>query len=366
MTHGAWSVTSIEGIDPATRTLYYSSTEASPLPRQLYAISFDGTHQRRLTTTAGTHAVDMSPNTEYYIYRWSALDQPRQVELWAAAGEGGGRKLRTLEDNAGVTAWLATHTYAPTQIFSFTTSDGQRLDGSIVKPLGFDSTKRYPVIFAVYGGPGSQQVYDRFATSGLDQWYAQEGYVVVGLNNRGSGNYGSAFEKIVYRRLGHWEAHDFAQAALYLDKMPWVDSAHVAIMGTSYGGYSTLYTMVMYPHVFTVGIANSPPTSWRLYDAIYTERYMGLLGDNRAGYDSSAASLYADSLKGDHLLLIHSMMDDNVHPINTMQMLTALANAGVDVSLRIYPPGRHGAAYNLQSFTLIEQVGDEFLNRWMH
>ncbi len=363
VTHGAWSVTRVEGIDPATRTLYYSSTEASPLQRQLYAIGFDGTRQRRLTTTAGTHGIDMSPNTEYYLDRWSALDQPRQIELWATAD--GGRKLRTLVDNASVTAWLATHTYAPTRIFSFTTSDGQRLDGSIVKPLDFDSTKRYPVIFAVYGGPGSQQVYDAFGASGLTQWYAQQGYVVVGLNNRGSGNYGSAFEKVVYRRLGHWEAHDFAEAARYLETMPWVDSAHIAIIGTSYGGYSTLYTMAMYPHLFTVGIANSPPTSWRLYDAIYTERYMGLLGDNLAGYDSSAASLYADSLKGDHLLLIHSMMDDNVHPINTMQMLTALTNAGVDASLRIYPPGRHGAAYNLPSFMLLEQVSDQFLNRWM-
>jgi len=362
VTHGPWSVTRVEGIDPKTRTLYYTSTQVSPLQRQLYAIRFDGSYQRRLTTAEGTHGIDMSPDTRYYIDRWSSLTEPRQVELWAT----GGRMLQRLEDNAGVTHWLQTHAYAPTTIFTFTTTDGQRLDGSVLKPLDFDSTHRYPVIFSVYGGPGSQQVYDAWNASGFDQWYAQEGYVVVGLNNRGSNNYGSAFEKIVYLHLGHWEAHDFAEAAKWLSRQPWVDSSHVAIIGTSYGGYSTLYTMAMFPHIFTVGIANSPPTSWRLYDAIYTERYMGLLGANRAGYDSSAVPLYADSLRGDHLLLIHSMMDDNVHPINTMQMLTALANAGVDASLRIYPPGRHGAAYNLQSFLLIQRVMDEFLNRWMH
>ena len=362
VTRGPWSVTRIEGIDPRSRTLYYSSTQVSPLQRQLYAVRFDGSNPRRLTATEGTHGIDMSPDTRWYIDRWSNLRQPRQVELWAT----GGRMARKLEDNAGVTEWLGTHAYAPTEIFSFTTSDGQRLDGSLVKPLDFDSTKRYPVIFSVYGGPGSQQVYDVFGTSGLDQWYAQQGYVVVGLNNRGTNNYGSAFEKVVFHHLGRWEAHDFAEAARWLARQPWVDSAHVAIMGTSYGGYSTLYTMAMYPKLFPVGIANSPGTSWRLYDATYTERYMGLLADNPGGYDSSAVMPFADSLKSSHLLLIHSMMDDNVHPQNTMQLLTALTGAGVDASLRIYPPGRHGAAYDLQSFRLILQATDEFLRRWMH
>jgi len=362
VTRGPWSVTRIEGIDPKARTIYYSSTQVSPLQRQLYAVKFDGTGQRRLTTAEGAHAIDMSPDTRYYVDRWSNLRQPRQIELWAT----GGRMLRKLEDNARVTEWLGTHAYAPTEIFSFTTSDGQRLDGSIVKPPDFDSTKRYPVIFSVYGGPGSQQVYDVFGTSGLDQWYAQEGFLVVGLNNRGTNNYGSAFEKVVYRHLGRWEAHDFAEAARWLSRQPWVDSTRIAIMGTSYGGYSTLYTMVMYPKLFAVGIANSPGTSWRLYDAIYTERYMGLLEDNAAGYDSSAVMPFADSLAAHHLLLIHSMMDDNVHPQNTMQLLTALTNAGVDASLRIYPPGRHGAAYNLESFMLIQQVVDEFLTRYLH
>ncbi len=361
VTRGPWSVTRIEGIDPAARTLYYTSTEVSPLQRQLYAVRFDGSYKRRLTSTAGTHNIDLSPDTHYYIDRWSSLTQPRQVELWAA----GGKLLQKMEDNAGVTRWLATHAYAPTEAFSFTTSDGQRLDGSLIKPLDFDSTKRYPVIFSIYGGPGSQQVYDSWSASGLNQWYAQEGYAVVGLNNRGSNNYGSAFEKIVYHHLGRWEAHDFAEAAKYLSRQRWVDSSHIAIIGTSYGGYSTLYTMAMYPHVFSVGIANSPGTSWRLYDAIYTERYMDVLGANPGGYDSSAVMPYADSLKDHHLLLIHSMMDDNVHPVNTMQLLTALTNAGADADLRIYPPGRHGAAYNLQSFMLIQQVMDEFLKRWM-
>ena len=189
-------------------------------------------------------------------------------------------------------------------------------------------------------------------------------FIVVNVNNRGSNNYGSAFMKVVYRDLGKWESHDFAEAAKYLAKMPFVDARHIGIIGTSYGGYSTVFTMESYPDLFTVGVANSPVTDWRLYDSIYTERYMGLLGENEAGYDSSSAVVNAHRLDG-HLLVIHSMMDDNVHPQNTMQLLTAMTAAGKDVALRIYPPGRHGAAYDLQSFTLIEQETASWLTRWL-
>ena len=365
VTHGDWSVVRIEGMDARGRTIYYLSTEDSPLQRQLYAIGFDGKGKRRVTTEEGTHSIDMSPDARYYIDRWSNVHQPRQVELWTTAGRG--RLLRKLEDNAAVTQWLAGHVYSPTELFSFTASDGQRLDASIIKPPAFDSTRRYPVIFAVYGGPGSQGVYDAWGSGGTSQWFAQEGYLVVNVNNRGTNNYGSAFMKVVYEHLGQWEAHDFAEAARYLMRQPWVDTAHIAIMGTSYGGYSTLYTLVSYPEIFSVGIANSPPTDWRLYDTIYTERYMALLGDNLAGYDSSSVLLRVNRLlKGrQHLLVIHSMMDDNVHPQNTLQLLTALTNAGFDADVRIYPPGRHGAAYNGQSAMLIGQVEDEYLSRWM-
>jgi dipeptidyl-peptidase-4 len=185
---------------------------------------------------------------------------------------------------------------------------------------------------------------------------------VVGLNNRPSGNYGSAFMKRAYRQLGKWESNDFAEAAKYLRTLPYVDGNHIGIMGTSYGGYATLYTLATYPDIFSVGIDNSPFTDQRFYDTIYTERYMGLLGDNAAGYGSSSVILRADRIKG-HLLLVHSMMDDNVHPRNTMKLLTALTDAGIDADLRIYPPGGHGAAYNLQSFRLMQQVYFDYLER---
>ncbi len=361
VTSGKWSVTRVEGIDSKRQMIYFSSTQASPLQRQLYEVKFDGSGQRRITTAPGNHRIDMSPNAAYFIDRWSSVTQPTQVELWSTATRS---KMRTMEDNAAVTQWLATHEYSPAEPFSFTTSDNVRIDASMIKPIGFDSTKKYPVIFAVYGGPGSQQVYDQFGTGGWAQWMAQDGYIIIGVNNRGSNNYGSAFMKTVYKHLGKWEANDFAETARYLAKRPFVDGSHISIMGTSYGGYSTLYTMEMFPDIFTVGVANSAVADWEFYDTIYTERYMGLLPDNADGYKESSAIANAPKLKG-HLLLIHSMLDDNVHPQNTMQLLTALTNAGKDVDTRIYPPGHHGAAYNAASSRLIQSVSAEYLARYL-
>lgn len=232
----------------------------------------------------------------------------------------------------------------------------------MIKPMDFDSTKKYPVVMAIYGGPGSQAVYDEFETSGFHQYLAQEGYIVVDVNNRGSNNYGSKFMKIVYKHLGKWESHDFVETAKYLKKLPYVDDNNIAIMGTSYGGYMTTYTLTTHPGVFKLGIANSPPTDWRLYDSIYTERYMGLLSDNKQGYIQSASTTHAKNLQ-DYLLLIHSAMDDNVHIRNTMQFITALTNAGKDADLRIYPLGAHGAEYSLVSEVLLHKVYNRYLNR---
>lgn len=360
VTKGNWSATRIEGSNAQQQTLYYVSTQVSPLQRQLYSVRFDGSAPHRITTTEGYHHINMSPNAQYFIGRYSSVHQPTQVEMWATSGQ----KLRTMENNSDVTRWLATHVYSPAEIFSFTTPDGVHLDGSMIKPVPFDPNKKYPVVFDIYGGPGSQQVYDAFSTSGWDQWLAQSGYIVIGLNNRASNNYGRDFMKVVYKQLGKYEALDFANAAKYLATLPYVDSGRVGIIGTSYGGYSAVYTMEMYPDLFHVGVANSAGGDWRLYDTIYTERYMGLLGDNEKGYLESAPTENASRLKG-RLLLIHSMLDDNVHPQNTMQLLTAFANAGKDVEVRLYPPGRHGAAYNLASYRLIKKATDAFLTRYL-
>lgn len=360
VTNGNWDVISVLRIDSDNKTIYYTSAEASPLEEHFYSIRFSGKGEKRLSKTPGFHQFDMSPNCKYYIDSYSGAELPRQVELWDTEGN----MIKKLQDNAAVEKFIQTNEYSSRELFSFTTSDSVKLDGSMIKPFDFDSTKRYPVILAIYGGPESHSVYNSFDASGWDQWLAEEGYIIVDVNNRGIANYGSAFMKVVYKNLGYWESHDFVETARYLATLSYVDSTRMAIMGTSYGGYSTVFTILTHPGVFKVGIANSPVTDWRLYDDIYTERYMGLVPDNDSGYVKSSAIAYADSLKG-KLLIIHSMMDDNVHPINTMHLLTALENAGKDADLRIFPPGAHGAAYNFATYFLLLKTYNEYLNLYL-
>lgn len=360
VTKGNWDMLKVTGINSESKTIYYLSAEASPLEQQLYSIKYDGTGKKKLTEAPGHHTIDMSSNTAYYLDKYSNTSTPTQVTLCSNQG----KVLKPLEDNKEVSAFLKSHAYSPAQLFQFKTSDGVTLDGSMIKPFNFDSTKKYPVVMTVYGGPESHDVFNKFEANGFHQWLAQNGYIVVDINPRGNSAYGSAFMKVVYKQLGKWESNDFVEAAHYLATQPYVDGANMAIMGTSYGGFSTVYTLLTHPGVFKAGVANSAVTDQRLYDDIYTERYMGTLADNAEGYKNSACITHAGKLQ-DHLLLIHSMLDDNVHPVNTMEMLTAFTNAGKDVDLRIYPPGAHGAAYNFQSYLLINKVSFEYLERYL-
>lgn len=363
VTQGDWQVTNVLAINSADDRIYYVSTEESPLERHLYSIGFDGSDKIRYSEEAGTHSINMAPDGRYYLDTWSNTETPVQVELRTT--ENGGEMLKKLVDNEAVVSFTEQNVYAPRELFSFTTSDGQELDGYIIKPIDFDPANTYPLLLTIYGGPGSQGVYNQFETGSWPQYLAQEGYVIANVNNRGSGGYGKEFEKVVYKNLGEIEAHDFAETAKWLASKEWIDGSRMAIRGHSYGGYMAALTMVLQPDVFDVGIAGAPVSDWRLYDSIYTERYMGLLAENEESYEQGSVMAHAGQLEG-KLLVAHSSMDENVHIQNTMQMLTAFTNAGKDVDLRIYPPGAHGVSYNQQSYVLLYQVYTDYLNRHLN
>lgn len=365
VTSGKWEVTYVHHIDANAKKVYFTSTEASPLERQLFVADLDGKNKRRLTTVPGKHTVNFSPNGQYFIDKYSNVSTPTQVEL----RDTNGQLIKALETNKKVSDYVASHSYASKELTTFTTSDGQRLDISIIKPLDFDrnggpATKKYPVVMDVYGGPGSQSVYNDFATTAWHQWLAQTGYVVVSVNNRGSGGYGSAFEKIVYEKLGKYESQDFVETAAFLAKQPWVDGNRIAIRGHSYGGYTSSYTMLTHPGVFKIALVGAPVTDWRLYDSIYTERYMGLLPENDEKYKVSAVSPYAKNLAG-KMFIAHSTMDENVHVRNTFQLMNALEDAGKDADLRIYPPGAHGVAYSAATQLLLFQQYTTYLEMYL-
>ncbi|MCX6214390.1 DPP IV N-terminal domain-containing protein [Spirosoma sp.] len=356
VTSGKWEVSYVHHIDPKTKKVYFTSTEASPLERQLFVVDVDGKNKRRLTTVPGKHAVNFSPNGQYFIDRYSNISTPTQVELRDVKGQ----LIKALETNKKVSDYVASHGYSPKELTHFTTTDGQQIDISIIKPADFDPNKKYPVVMDIYGGPGAQSVYNEFSTTGWHQWLAQTGYIVVGVNNRGSGGYGREFEKVVYEKLGKYESLDFAEAAAYLAKQSWVDGNRMAIRGHSYGGYMSSYTMLTHPGVFKVSLVGAPVTDWRLYDSIYTERYMGLIPENEEKYKVSAVTSYAKNLAG-KMFIAHSTMDENVHVRNTFQLMNALEDAGKDADLRIYPPGAHGVAYSSGTQLLLYQQYTTYL-----
>ncbi len=360
VTRGDWDVVTVEGVDNSKKMIYYTSTEKSPLERQLYSISFDGNNKKRLTSTDGRHRVNLSPNNKYYVDRYSNISTPTQVALWSTKG----KQLHQFEDNKSVSDYIKSHEYSPRELMQFTTSDGQKLDIYVVKPANFDPNTAYPLVLNIYGGPGAQSVYNEFGANTWEQYLAQRGYVVASVNNRGSGGYGSKFEKVVYKNLGKWESHDFAETAKYLGSQSWVDEDNMAIRGHSYGGYMSSYTVLNHPGVFKVSLVGAPVTDWRLYDSIYTERYMGLLDENEKGYEQSASSTHAGKLE-DHMFIAHSGMDENVHMQNTMQLVKALIDNGKDADLRIYPPGNHGVAYNGPSYVLLYTQYVDYLERYL-
>lgn len=355
---GTFDVVGIKGIDPGKKKLYYLSCEASPLERRLYSVKFNGQGKKEISTAPGSHRINMSPRGKYFIDSYSDIDTPSTVDLRNSRGE----LLSTLAGHQRVTEHLETYEYAGKELFSFTTSYGQKIDGYLIRPMNFDPEKTYPLIMDVYGGPGAQGVYNTFETSGWHQYLAQMGYVVANINNRGSGGYGSAFEKCVHLRLGELETSDFAEAGLFLAKKPWIDGDRIGIMGHSYGGFSAGISLLTHPDVFIAGIVTSATANHLNYDNIYTERYMGLKDENVEGYRNSSMITHAGKLEG-KMMLVHGLMDDNVHPQNAFQLAKAFIDNEKSIDLKIFPPGTHGVAYDMKSRIFLYSEYFSFLEK---
>ncbi len=336
ITKGPWDVDELLGIDQKRRLLYYTSSEESPLRRAVYVISLDGKKKRKLSQQAGTNRAVFSKGFKYYINYYSSASTPPVVTLHNMKGE----LIRTLEDNAGLREKVKEYGVKPKEFFTFTTSDSVVLNGWMIKPPDFDPSKKYPVFFTVYGGPGSQTVRDSWSY-GWNELLAQRGYIVASVDNRGTGARGEAFKKITYGQLGKYETRDQIEAAKYLGSLPYVDAKRIGIFGWSYGGFMAASCLFKGHGVFRMAIAVAPVTNWRYYDTIYTERYMGLPQDNAKGYDENSPINFCDKMEG-KFLLIHGTGDDNVHFQNSVELMEALIQAGKQFEVQIYPDKNHG------------------------
>jgi dipeptidyl-peptidase-4 len=339
VTRGEWQVEKVLRVDEARGVVYYQSTEASPLESQFYSIALDGSNKRRLTAQKGSHSIQLSPSFDYWVDAYSSLTSPPGTTLYRSGADRiGGSEVAVLRHpDASLSDWdLQTP-----EIHSFKTPDGVQLYGRLIKPAGFSASRKYPVIVEVYGGPHVQTVRDRWLGVTWEEALAQRGFVVWQVDNRGSFGRGHKFESAIFRNMGERELADQLAGLDYLTSLGFTDPNRVGIYGWSYGGYMTLYSLCNAPERFRAGVSGAPVTSWRTYDSIYTERYMGLPVENPEAYDKTSPLTHAGNLKA-QLLMVHNIEDDNVHFQNTLRMAGALEKAGKKFSMLVYPQKSHG------------------------
>ncbi|HEX7049205.1 MAG TPA: S9 family peptidase [Longimicrobiales bacterium] len=361
LTKGPWDVLAFYGVDEEDGQVYFLASEKGPLERHIYRVGLDGGAVERISQASGSHAANFSPGYDYFIDVHSTAETPPAAWLYEADGT----PIRKLVDNARIAEKLAAMGLRAPEFFSFTTDDGVKLNGYMIRPPDFDPSRTYPVLMYVYGGPGSQTVIDAWGGSRYlwHQLLAQRGYIVASVDNRGTGARGSAFKKATYLNLGKLESEDQIEAARYLASLPYVDPERIGIWGWSYGGYMTTLTLGRGGDVFRAGIAVAPVTDWRLYDTIYTERYMRTPRENPEGYRQSAPTQHVEGLTAD-LLLIHGTGDDNVHFQNSVQLVNALEAAGKQFAFMMYPNRTHsisGGNTQVHLFTLMTEWLEEHL-----
>jgi dipeptidyl-peptidase-4 len=361
LTEGQWMVTGQVTVDEDQRIVYFQGTYDSPLERHLYAVSLDGGPLRRLTRESGWHSAVISPDRRSFVDIWQSPQQPPRLTLRSLA-DGEVRSL--LFESEGMTP--DSLGLCVPEITSFLTTDGSLLYAAIYASEQTRSQGQpRPLVVSVYGGPGAQAVTSTWSLT-VDlraQYLAQQGYVVLTVDNRGSAHRGLAFEAAIARVMGHVEVNDQLDGVRFLASRPYVDSARVGIYGWSYGGYLTCRALLQAPEVFKVGIAGAPVTSWEGYDTHYTERYMGLPTSNEAGYRASSVLPYVEQLAG-KLMLVQGLVDENVHARHTMRLIEALTTAARDYQLVLFPEARH-MPRNLAHLEYLERQLVEFLNRYL-
>jgi dipeptidyl-peptidase-4 len=335
LTHGDWDVDAIAAVDEVRGRVFFTGTMTAPLERRLYAVPLAGGEIATVTPERGVHAVALSRDAQSFVDEHSASDRPPRAVVRGVDGAAIG-ELPTPSDPD--IARLALRT---PELIEVKSPGGQTLHGALLKPRHLEPGRRYPVVVMVYGGPGVQLVHDQWAPRLLWQHLADRGFVVFQLDNRGSTGRGPAFQAPIWKRLGTVELEDQLAGVDALSAMPFVDPARVAIYGHSYGGFMSALAMLKAPGRFKVGIAGAPVTDWALYDTGYTERYMSTPELNKPGYEGSDLAKLAGHLTG-KLLILHALMDENVHFSHTAHLLDALVAAGKRVDTFVFPGERHG------------------------
>lgn len=344
VTKGKWEVTNYYGFNPATKMAYFQSTanhgNRVSTERQIYEIALNGQKMRMLTNDAGTNSAAFSKNYSYFINTFSSIQSPKKISLIETKSA---KDLGTIVSNDQVKQTLANDNIGTKELFVLTSAQGVQMNAYSIKPKNFDPSKKYPVLMYQYSGPGSQSVSNSWNNSN-DYWHqmlAQEGYIVICVDGRGTGYKGEAFKKMTYLELGKYEVEDQIEAAKVIANYPYVDENRIGIWGWSYGGFMAANVLFKGNDVFKAAISVAPVTNWRFYDTVYTERFMRTPQENASGYDDNSPINHVDKLKG-NFLLVHGTADDNVHAQNAYELAEALVQANKDFEMAYYTDKDHG------------------------
>jgi dipeptidyl-peptidase-4 len=343
LTPGEFDVISIVGVDSDEEWLYFVASPDNPTQRFLYRTPLEGRRQHELLSPVGqegTHSYNVSPNFTWAFHTFDSFGSPPVTNLVSLPTH---ELVRPVVENIQLHERVAALDRGPSDFFSVDIGEGVSLNAWMIKPPNFDSTRQYPIMFYVYGGPGSQTVRDNWGGSTY-LWHvmlSQQGIIVASVDNRGTGARGRDFRKIIYGQLGVVETHDQAAAARVIGARPYVDPTRMGIWGWSYGGFMSLNTLFQHGDVYSTAVVVSPVTHWKYYDTIYTERYNGLPQDNAEGYDKGSPLSYAEQMSG-NLLVVHGGGDDNVHYQNTEALVNSLVAANKQFRFMEYPNRTHG------------------------
>lgn len=345
LTSGNWDVAKVYGYDENKKVVFYQSAENSPLTREICYVTLKGKREQ-ISTKTGTNSASFSQNFKYYLNTWTNATNPPFITV----NKNDGKEVRVLESNQKLLDMMKEYKLSKPEFFTFSMPEITLPDSSEtylnawkILPTDFDPNKKYPVLITIYGGPGSQTVQDAFGYFDYF-WYqmlAENGIIIVSVDNRGTGSRGEEFKKMTYQELGKYETIDYIATAKYLATLDYVDAENIGIFGWSYGGFMASNAITQGADYFSTAIAVAPVTNWRYYDNIYTERFMRTPQENPEGYDNNSPINHVDKLEG-NLLLVHGSTDDNVHYQNTMDMITALVAADKQFELYIYPNKNHG------------------------
>jgi dipeptidyl-peptidase 4 len=355
LTSGDWNVSKIVLVDEENEKIYFEANKGERLETHLFVVDFDGDDLEQLTEISGTHKVIVSPNGKYFYDSYSDANTPPKLDLL----EDNGNLIRNLGDRKSKI--YNEYKLGKTEMFSIKTEDGFELPAMWVLPPDFDESKKYPVLFAVYGGPGGTDVTNSFSAY-LDRYFiSQSGIIYLIVDHRGSAYFGKKGKDYLYRNMGRWEINDYIEAVKWLKTKSFIDSTKIGITGSSYGGYVTCMALTLGADYFTHGIAEYSVTDWALYDNVYTERYMDLPSENKEGYKFGSAMTHADHYKG-LLRITHGTMDDNCHMQNVLQLVDRLTTLDKHFELMLYPNERHGVGFQKWQHAQREYVQFWFKN----